>query len=132
VTPCSRYFLTTINHTLLLHDEVELREAALRWVQCYLSGRTQAVKFNTSVSTNVPLSTVVPQGSVLGPLLFPVYILRLRRVINQYTINRHGFADDIQLYSRLSVKSTVMRTSQINIIEECIASVRTWMTANKL
>jgi hypothetical protein len=67
----------TIDHTLLLerhHEKVGLRDAALRWVQSYLICRTQAVKINTSVSTNVSLSTVVPQG----PVLFLVYILPLR------------------------------------------------------
>ena len=125
----------TIDHNLLitrLREEAGLTETTLRWVQSYLSDRIQAVKINNSVSSDVPLSTGVPQGSVLGPLLFLVYLLPLRRVINQYAINRHGFADDTQLYSRLSVKITTMRTHQVNIMEECIASVRTWMTVNKL
>ena len=125
----------TIDHNLLierLRVEAGLTETTLRWVQSYLSDRIQAVKINNSVSSDVPLSTGVPQGSVLGPLLFLVYLLPLRRVINQYAINRHGFADDTQLYSRLSVKNTTMRTHQVNIMEECIASVRTWMTVNKL
>ena len=50
----------------------------------------------------------------------------------QYAINRHGFADDNQLYSRLSVKNTTIRKHQVQIMEECKAIVRTWMTVNKL
>ena len=76
----------TIDHNLLierLRDEAGLKETTLRWVQFYLSDRVQAVKINNRVSSDVPLSTGVPQGSVLGPLLFLVYLLPLRRVINQ-------------------------------------------------
>ena len=111
---------------------VHCKRRILHWVQSYLSDRIQAVKINNSVSSDVPLSTRVSQGSVLGPLLFLVYILPLRRVINQYAINRHGFADDNQLYSRLSVKNTTIRKHQVQIMEECKAIVRTWMTVNKL
>ena len=111
---------------------VHCKRRILHWVQSYLSDRIQAVKINDSVSSDVPLSTRVSQGSILGPLLFLVYILPLRRVINQYAINRHGFADDNQLYSRLSVKNTTIRKHQVQIMEECKAIVRTWMTVNKL
>lgn len=93
-------------------------------MQSYINGRTQAEKINNSVFSDVPLSTGVPQGSVLGPLLFPVYLLPVRRVINKYAINLHGFADVTQLYSRFSVKDPAMRN--------CIATVRSRMIVNKL
>ena len=112
----------TIDHNLLierLREEAGLTETKLQWVQSYRIDRIQAVKINNSVSSDVPLSTGMPQGSVLGPHLFLVYLLPLGRVINQYAINGHGFADDTQLYSRLSVKNATMRTHQVNIMEEC-------------
>ncbi|XP_048735849.2 uncharacterized protein LOC125651324 [Ostrea edulis] len=63
----------TIDHTLLLEilrEEVGLTDTALRWVQSYLSGRIQAVKINSSVSSDVPLSTGESQGSVSVPFSF--------------------------------------------------------------
>lgn len=74
-------------------------------VQSHPTGRTHAVKINKSISLDVPLSTGVPKGFVLGPLIFLVY-LQILRVINKYAISRHGFADGTQIYSRRSVKKT--------------------------
>lgn len=98
----------------------------------YLNGQTQAVNINNILSLDVPLSIEVPQGSALGPFLFLVYPLSLKGVINKYASSRHGFAYDTQLYSWLSVKDTAKRNFQVNTMDNCIASVRSLMTGNKL
>ena len=125
----------TIDHSILLqrlHDEVGLRDQALDWINSYLSQRTQAVHINGSVSQAVALSIGVPQGSVLGPLLFLTYLLPLKRVIESHHMPRHGFADDTQLYSRLSLKKPTSCESQVQTMQDCLADVRGWMTTNKL
>lgn len=85
-------------------------------VQSHLTCRTNAVKINKGISSDVPLSTGVPKGFVLGHHLFLVY-LQILRVINKYAINRHGFTDGTQIYSRRSEKNTAMRNFQVNTME---------------
>ncbi len=87
---------------------------------------------NGQVSQSVPLTTGVPQGSVLGPLLFLVYILPLKTVIEKSHIQRHGYADDTQLYSCLSLKKPHESAAQIANMEQCLSNVRQWMKINKL
>ena len=62
----------TVDHRLLLDKlhEIDIRENAHRWIQSYLSQRTQAVKVDNVTSISVGLYPGVPQGSVLGPLFF--------------------------------------------------------------
>ena len=97
----------TIDHTILL-ERLEavagIRGAALAWLRSYLHGRTQSVIINGVRSTTVDLSTGVPQGSVLGPLLFLVYAIPLRSVIGRHPGVRHqGYADDRQLYTQFNL-----------------------------
>ena len=125
----------TVDHDILiqrLQDEVGLHHSALKWVKSYLSDRTQAVVINGSVSESAAVSIGVPQGSVLGPLLFLVYILPLRSVIEHHSIMRHGFADDTQLYKRLSLRNPQMCVNQVSSMEQCLQDVRLWMKCNKL
>ena len=125
----------TIDHGILLQrlaTEVGLNDKALAWVESYLTGRRQAVHINGCISKAVPLRIGVPQGSVLGPLLFLIYLLPLKRVIEYHHTSRHGFADDTQLYAQLCLKNPVMCASQIDKMQECLSDVRQWMLTNKL
>ena len=125
----------TVDHAILLQrlqEEVGLQDTALQWMKSYLTGRTQAVHINSYASTDAALTTGVPQGSVLGPLLFLIYLLPLQRVIQRHKVKRHGFADDTQLYNRLSLKNPSTLSLQIQSMEKCAADVGCWMTANRL
>ena len=125
----------TVDHDILmtrLEEEVGLQGTALNWIRSYLTGRTQAVHINSSKSNEVGLSVGVPQGSVLGPLLFLIYLLPLRRIIAAFNILRHGFADDAQLYNRLTLNDTAKCKQQVTNMENCLSKVRRWMRANQL
>jgi hypothetical protein len=125
----------TIDHNILLHrlqHYVGLNGTALEWIRSYLQDRTQAVHIDGSVSEQVSLSIGVPQGSVLGPLLFLVYILPLKDLISRHSIIRHGFADDTQLYCPLSRRDAAARSDVVHKMEACVSDVRVWMGRNKL
>lgn len=67
----------------------------LNWFKSYLENRTQRVKFNGSLSEPIAVKLGVPQGSVLGPLLFLLYINDLTRVVCR-SCEIRLFADDAQ------------------------------------
>ncbi|XP_073330272.1 uncharacterized protein [Pagrus major] len=100
----------------------------LSWFQSYLSSRTQCVSFNNSLSECSTVTAGVPQGSVLGPLLFCIYMLPLGRIIAEYGIQFHSYADDTQLYIPLQPNDP----SQIQNLETCVSRIKIWMSQNFL
>ena len=84
-----------------LHD-YGIRGPALKWVKGFLDNRHQSVIVNGSSSEPIPVSSGVPQGSVLGPLLFLIYINDLPMNVNSKV---RLFADDAALYLTISTSS---------------------------
>jgi hypothetical protein len=125
----------TIDHEILLtrlERDVGIKGNALEWLTSYLSNRSQSVVINDAVSKPQPLTVGVPQGSVLGPLLFLLYILPLRTIIERHQSLRHGYADDAQLYARLSMRQPRKIMDTVSQMNTCLSEVRGWMLANKL
>ena len=90
----------TIDHTILL-DRLNIyygiSELALGWFKSYLSGKTHSVKVGSTLSHSAVLQYGVPQGSVLGPILFSLYTNPISSIIHSHScINYHFYADDIQ------------------------------------
>ena len=117
----------TISHKILLGKMYAygIRGTALNWFQSYLSNRSQYVLNNDSSSTLQPITFGVPQGSVLGPLLFLIYIndMPSMSTVLSYIL----FADDTTgLYSSPSLED-LFQTVNIEL-----AKLNTWFTANKL
>ena len=122
----------TVDHHILLRRldiTFDFRGSILSWLESYLDGCTQSVLLNGQ--STVPLSVVcgVPQGSVLGPLLFTLYTIDIGRIIHSCGLSQHSYADDNQLYaSCIPSESAAFKAKMIG----CIASIGVWMASNRL
>ena len=121
-----------IDHSILL-TRLERRFGisgnARKWLASYLEDRTQFVTVNNLNSTTSTVKCGVPQGSVLGPLLFSLYVAPMEDLFRAHGIGVMVYADDTQLY--LVVKPDD-RTSSINKLEKCVQDIKTWTINNKL
>ena len=90
---------------------------ALKWFKFCMENRTKTVLVKGSKSEPVNLTTGVPQGSVLGPLLFSIYMLPLYQVMRKHGILFHGYADDTQLYIRFRPGDAVSLADAIRRLE---------------
>ena len=120
-----------LNHTIMINRlrEIGISGDMLKWFESYLSGRTYSVKINQEYSNPVTSLHGVPQGSVLGPLLFNGYCLPLARVIEKHNIAFHMYADDTQLYLDFDPRD---KNSSIARINACIKDIKMWLCANRL
>jgi len=125
----------TIDHDTLfhqLHHRLGLSDTALQWFKSYLSGRTQSVCIENASSKPTPLRFGVPQGSVLGPLLYTIYTLPLGDILREAGISYHLYADDTQLYLSFNVKDLSSQQACLEKMEQCVSKIKSWMTYNKL
>jgi len=120
----------TINHEILcskLYNMYKFSKSATKLIKSYLTNRSQAVYFNSKTSKFLTVSTGVPQGSVLGPLLFSLYSNDLPDVLKH--CNYHMYADDVQLYIGCSVQNLSQTMQNIN---EDLSSIYKWSCQNRL
>ena len=124
----------TIDHTILLQrlHELGIRDAALDWFRSYLRQRRQSVVINGTRSSYRNLSFGVPQGSVLGPILFTLYTTPLGAIARKYQLNFHLYADDTQLYTAFKPNNAESLPLIISNVQNCVTDIKSWMTANIL
>jgi len=119
----------TVDHEILisrLERWVGIKGIALKWFRSYLEGRTFCVSCGDYVSSSAPLSCGVPQGSILGPLLFSLYLLPLGSLLRKHGMSFHCYADDSQIYVPLQKNETV------GPLLKCLDDIKAWMALNFL
>ena len=99
------------------------------WFQSYLSNRLQHVRVGLSSSSPCFMVCGVPQGSVLGALLFLLYCGDLQLIIESHGLSPHLYADDSQIYG--SCRPSAYPELQMRI-STCIDDVAEWMRSNRL
>ena len=121
----------TIDHRILLDElhRIGVRGDALRWMSSYLTDRTQCVSVDEHLSCEIRLQHGVPQGSVLGPLLFSVYCAGLSGVFVKHDIRYHVYADDTQLYVDFPRGDSA---SAVDRIRRCVIDVKAWLASRCL
>ena len=120
----------TVNHQILLAilEEVGITGSALNLMASYLSDRFYQVSWRGSLSEPRGVNTGVPQGSVLGPLLFSIYTTSLGSVIRSHGFSYHCYADDTQLFLSFPPADTQVESR----IANCLADISKWMAAHHL
>ncbi len=120
----------TVNHQILLStlSSPGITGISLRWFESYLYGRYFKVAWGGEASTKHHLVTGVPQGSVLGPLLFSTYTTSLGPIIQAHGFSYHCYADDTQLYLSFRPDDPTVAAR----ISGCLADISTWMKEHHL
>ena len=117
-----------------------IQGSALTWISTYRRDHTQAIQLDCSGgsassqsghvrSTTTSLPHGVPQGSVLGPLLFTLYTAPLSYIIADFGLHHYLYADDTQIY--IAVEDGQETATKVTI-ENCCAAIKRWMDTNKL
>lgn len=118
----------TVDHDLLLRilkKEIGLRGTALDWFGSFLKGRSQRVRLGMATSEEVLIMFGVPQGSVLGPVLFNIYIRSIYRFVQSLNFNIHGYADDHQVSK--CFKPSAQGVVLTHDIRCCFDKIQIWM-----
>ena len=114
-----------------LHLRFGVKGSAFDWFFSYLRSRSQSVFINGCKSSEITLTCGVPQGSILGPILFTIYTSPLGDIIRKYNLSYHLYADDCQLY--LSFKPYAANEAiAYSTLKHAVDEIKNWMWQNKL
>uniref|UniRef100_M3XLB1 Reverse transcriptase domain-containing protein n=1 Tax=Latimeria chalumnae TaxID=7897 RepID=M3XLB1_LATCH len=121
----------TIDHGVLLErleHHLGISGTVLNWFQSFLSDRSQVVRIGDSVSVPAAVSCGVPQGSILSPMLFAIYLLPLGDIARRYGVDFHCYADDVQLYLAFPANNT----DAVAMLEQCLNAIWSWLAGSWL
>lgn len=122
----------TIPHDILLQrlqHSFGITGVALNWLKSYLLSRSQYISLSGYRSPTLPLLFGVPQGSVLGPLLFTTFISPISPLVASFHLQHQQFADDTQIYVTLDKANPFLTVTRM---ESCLSSLCSWFAQNGL
>ena len=123
----------TINHNILIR-RLRLRYGfvgkALDWIS-YLKERTQRIVIGDQSSSTTTLTRGVPQCSVLGSLLFSLYVQPIGDNIRAHGLFFHQYADDLQVYAHFDLNHSAL-SAAVKQMEDCLDEVKVWMARNSM
>ena len=122
----------TLDHSILLHrlsTWFGISPVSLQCFTSYPSTRTSTVGIPPHSSLSSPLTCGVPQGSVLGQILFNLYTTPLSSLISASSISQLLYADDTQLFVYFVPKNF---SSAINNLQSTITLISSWISSNYL
>ena len=121
-----------VDHGILiqrLEEEFGITDTYRNWIMSYLTGCSATVRVGSSSSSTAGVPHGVPQGSILGPLLYTVfYVAPIGRLIHNLGVTYHQYANDTHVYTRLEVPAT----SSLASLQQCVAALHAWFSQSAL
>ena len=122
----------TVNHPVLLGRLRKLfgvSGTTLDWFESYLTGRTASVVLGELRSVLTEIAIGVPQGSILGPILFICYTAELEKIAARHGVSIHFYADDTQIYAAFSAENFCKVEERLS---NCVSDIQSWLANNFL
>lgn len=122
----------TVDHASLL-KKLELCHgfsgSVLSWLTSFICDRSMSVSVKGVISSPTPVTCGVPQGSVLGPLLFILYVSDIVQLVESHNLNIHLFADDVQVFGSCAPAESSELSIRLSL---CLDSVIAWFKEHRL
>src|SRR6218665_3391303 len=130
--PCGVGAFDTVDHEILLqrlHLSFGVSGTLLSWLTSFLSERSMCAVHGLSRSSWVPAAYGLPQGSVLGPLLYIIYTSDIASLLAPQAMLGQLYADDVQAYQHCPASDALVTVSAMSRTMEALGS---WMSSNRL